>query len=219
MSTVYSFFYHSSASPTVRMSRGPFLYRKLPVAPSIRAIVEFSVSYLKSSMRHKYPLMGIYTEYPELNIEKSCSYQHYGQLHNEDLHPILRVGHYRTTSRELSGADTVNCRGRVTVQDYIPRNFHLTFGFRCNWPHIYSLKGLWYNISFTRQTNKNGKYTEKFHTKVCGRLYQQTSLPNLIADESLDQIFEYDWDGAFLGNWSKEVDCDQMEHNKCHTEQ
>ena len=164
------------------------------MTPSTRVIVEFSVSYLKSSMRHKYPLMGIYTEYPKLNIEKRCSYQPYGQLRNENMHPFLRVGPYRTTTCELSGADTVNCRGRVTVQDYIPRDFHLTFGFHCHWPRIYSLKGLWYNISFTRQTNKTEsciQYAEKFHTKVCSRLYQQTSLPNLIGDESMDQIFEY----------------------------
>ena len=171
-----------------------FFYRKLAVAPSVRATIEFNVSYSKTSMRGKFPLIGIYTEYPNRNIEKRCSYVTYGQLRNENLHPYLRLGRYRTTTCELFGFDTVNCNGRADVQDFMPRNFYLTFGFHCHWPPIYSLKGLWYNITFTMQTNETKncmKYTEKFHTKVCSNIYQQTSLPNLIGDESLDEIFEY----------------------------
>ena len=124
-----------------------FFYRKLPVAPSIRATIEFSVSYSQSSMRGKrpFPLMGIYTEYPTVNMEKRCSYIQYAQLHNQDLHPYLRVGQYRTTTCEMSGSDTVNCRGRVTVQDYMPRDFHLTFGFECHFLPIHSLQGLKYS--------------------------------------------------------------------------
>ena len=118
-----------------------FFYRKLPVTPSLPAPIEFSVAYNQRSMRdaEHYPLMGIYTTYPEINIAKQCSYIRYGQLRNENLHPYLRIGRYRTTTCEMSGADTVNCRGRVIVQDFIPRNFYLTFGFRCNWPRIHSL--------------------------------------------------------------------------------
>ena len=81
-----------------------FFYRKLPVAPSLRATIEFSVAYNQRSMRdaEHYPLMGIYTTYPEINIAKQCSYIRYGQLRNENLHPYLRVGRYRTTTCEMS---------------------------------------------------------------------------------------------------------------------
>ena len=127
-----------------------FFYRKLPVAPSVRATLVFYISYSQRSMGKTYPSMGLYTTYPKLNIDKSCSYQQFGQLRNENLHPFLRVGRYRTTTCELSGADIVNCRGRVTVQDYIPRNFYLTFAFSCYLPPIYSLNGLRYNISFSK---------------------------------------------------------------------
>ena len=65
--------------------------------------------------------------YPIINIEKRCSKFIYGQLHNENLHPFLRIPEYRTTTYEMSGSDTVNCRGKVTVQDFIPRNFLLSF--------------------------------------------------------------------------------------------
>ena len=136
------------------MDNVTFFYRKLLVAPSVRATIEFNVSYSQTSTGDSYPLMGIYTEYPATNIEKRCSYMRYGQLHNENLHPLLRVGQYRTTTCELSEDDTVNCRGRVYVQDYIQRNFYLSFGFRCDLPHTYSLQGLRYNISFTDQSNE-----------------------------------------------------------------
>ena len=158
-----------------------FFYRKLPVAPSVHATIDFTVSYLPRSMHYKYPTMGIYTVYPKINIDNRCSKILYGQLRNENLHPILRVGHYRTICK-LSGSDTVNCRGRVTVQDYIPSNFYLTFGFDCEGPHIYSLQGLRYNISFSNKSNKTSDcldYSVIPWNGTCSKFYKETSLPNL----------------------------------------
>ena len=108
-----------------------FFYQKLPVAPSIRATIAFSVSYIQSSMRGErpFPMMGIYTAYPKINIEKRCSYVRYGQLHNENLHSILRLTGYRTTICELSGSDTVNCKGRFYIQDYIPKDIFILVVF------------------------------------------------------------------------------------------
>ena len=171
-----------------------FFYRKLPVTPSISANVEFTVSYLPHSMRDRYPVMGIYTAYPKININKRCSYMNYGQLHNENLHPILRISRYRTTSCELSGSNIVNCRGRVNIQDYIPRNFYLTFGFPCHWSHIYNLRGLRYNISFTKQSNETSScidYSTIPHARVCSRFYKETSLPNLVGDVRINHYTQY----------------------------
>ena len=171
-----------------------FFYRKLPVAPSVRATIEFSVSYNKSLVRNEYPTMAILTTYPKLNIEKKCSFIQFGQLRNEDLLTYLRLRGYRKTSCEMSGADTVNCRGTFTVQDYIPRNFYLTFGFQCDLLRIYSLQGLRYNISFTRpRTNTNGctDYSMLPYSEACDRFYSETSVPNLFGDEHVDQIVSY----------------------------
>ena len=171
-----------------------FFYQKLPVAPSVRATIEFNISYSECSMGQMYPSMGIYTEYPNLNIEKRCSYQQYGQLCNEDLHPHLKVGTYRTTTCELSGSCTVNCRGRVVVQDYMPRSFSLYFGFSCDWPPIYLLRGLRYNISFTKQTNETSgctDYSVIYYTEACSRFYKETSLPNLIGDVRINHYAQY----------------------------
>ena len=158
--------------------------------------IEFNISYLRTSISgtEHLPLMGIYATYPKINIAKQCSYIRYGQLRNENLHPFLRVGRYRTTTCELSGTDTVDCRGKVVVQDYIPRNFHLTFGFRCYWPRIHFLQGLEYNISFSKQSNSTNvciTYSMLRYTESCTRFYNETSLPNLVGDEHVEQSVSY----------------------------
>ena len=187
-------FIHSERVSRTVSENVTFYYERLPVTPSITANIEFTVSYSQRSMDYKYPIMGIYTTYPLINIDNRCSKIHYAQLHNENLHPILRVGRYRTTTCELSGSDTVNCRGRVTVQDYIPRNFHLTFGFHCDWPRIYSLNGLRYNISFFNQSNRTSGCTDYSvirRSRACSRFYKETSVPNLIGEEDLGNYEDY----------------------------
>ena len=172
-----------------------FFYRKLPVAQSVRATIEFSISYSRPAMGNKYPSMGINTSYPKVNIEKRCTYQHFGQLRNENLYPHLRPGRrYRTTKCGLSGDDTVSCRGRVDVQDYIPRTFYLTFGFLCNLTPMYSLNGLSYNITFSQQSNGTNECTDysKFpSTGAYSRFYNETSVPNLIGNEDINTIVSY----------------------------
>ena len=168
-----------------------FFYRMLAVAPSVRTTIDFNVFYLKKG---GYPVMGIYTEYPAINIEKKCSCTEYGQLRNDNLHPYLREGQYRTTTCTLSDNDAVNCTGRVNVQDYIPRNFYLSFGSTCDWKHFSALQGLTCNISFIKQSNDTSRcvnYPKMFRSKSCKGSYYQTSLPNLVGDETLDQINNY----------------------------
>ena len=219
-------FTHSAHVSGIITENVTFFYRKLAVAPSIRATIEFKISYSQRSMRGErpVPLMGIYTQYPIINIAKQCSYNQYGQLRNENLHP-LKLGGYGKTMCELSGSDTVNCRGRVSVQNFIPSNFYLTFGFDCRWPRIHSppgptynglsmnsLKGMKYDISFSNQSNETNEcvdFSTKLNTKVCNEFYHHTSLPNLIGDEQLDQIRDY----SML---IQLYDVATLSHGRCH---
>ena len=154
-----------------------FFYRKLPVAPSVRATIEFNISYSQQNLGNKYPSMGIFTTYPKLNVDTRCSYQQFGQLRNENLYPHFKLSRrYRTTTCELSGADTVICSGRVAVQDYIPRNFYLTFEFDCDRKDVNTLKDLRYNIGFTKQSNDTNRCTDYSVFQpmgVCGRFYNE----------------------------------------------
>ena len=109
------------------------------------------------------------------------------------LHEHLSDEKDQIVTCTLSGLGTVSCRGRVNIQDYIPRNFSVSFGFHCDWFRIHSLQGLSYNISFTKQSNEtNGciNYLHLRHTKVCSEFYHHTSLPNLAGYERLPQIQE-----------------------------
>ena len=47
-----------------------FFYQRLPVTSSVRTTINYTVSYPEISMMHKdqYPLMGIYTEFPKVNM-------------------------------------------------------------------------------------------------------------------------------------------------------
>ena len=85
-------FCHSAHVSGIITENVTFFYRKLPVTPSVRATIEFSVSHQIGTINYKCPSMGIYTKYPTVNIEKRCSDVTYGQLRNENLHPHLKVG-------------------------------------------------------------------------------------------------------------------------------
>ena len=168
-----------------------FYYRKLPVSPSRSVTINFNISYLRSSLKDRTPRMGIYTTYPKVNIDKQCCFIQYGQLWNENLHPLLRLGRYRTTTCKLSGSDVVIGKGTVSVQDYIPRNFYLTFGFHCDVPSIYPLQELRYNISFTKQSNETNtctNYSVLRFAEKCSRFYHETSVPNLVGGETVSDI-------------------------------
>ena len=134
-----------------------FLHKTFPVPPSMRAIIEVDVYYPDNSTRH-HPILGIYTTEDHVNINKRCVYTTYGQLGNKDLHQGL------TTDRSLSGplkcdttrTDTLHCVGKLTVQDFIPRQFSFSFGFLCDEiSQSSSLKGLVYNTNLyiTNETN------------------------------------------------------------------
>ena len=140
-----------------------FYFRKLPVTSSVCTIIEFNVSYPK--MSYKEPVINIDMTYPAINIQKQCSYRRYGQFYNKNLHEHLSVGQHETAKCESSGVDIMSCRGRVNVQDYIPRNFSQTFGFHCDWPRINSLQGLRYKVSVTKQSNETNSCMNYFHPK------------------------------------------------------
>ena len=187
-----------------------FFYRTLPTPPSVRAIIEFNVSFPVMEQR---TLMGIYTTYPKTNIQKQCSYIKFGQLRNENMHPHLRQGVYRTTfCYESPDATTMHCGGKVKFQDYIPRNFSLTFGRLCFWPPESTLTGLTYNISISDQSNTTSGCLR--HTRrTCNKYYYFSSNPNLIGNEAMNQSHDA-WRGmGFYYHFLLEDPCYQ------HTEE
>ena len=65
------------------------------------------------------------------HVKAGCTERKYGQLGNRDLHPVLdqsRCWHNFTTGLH-------RCKGTLTVQDFVPREFSFSFGFECDWIH------------------------------------------------------------------------------------
>ena len=77
----------------------------------------------------------------------------------------------------------------------VPRQFYLTFGFHCDWLPGNSLKGLMYNISFSKQKNETNNCTGYKSLKINGKceiFYDAASLPNLVGNEEVKQIMDID---------------------------
>ena len=72
--------------------------------------------------------------------------------------------------------DTVHYSGTTVIQDYLPRNYYFSLGFKCD--SVDSLNGLEYNISISEQTNTTNCSHISFKTP-CSKYYSQFSLPNL----------------------------------------
>ena len=79
--------------------------------------------------------------------------------------------------------------------------FRIIFPGTFTWPlgftvidHKFTLQGVKYNISFTKQSNEtNGclDYSIIPGSGICRRFYKETSLPNLIGDEYLEKFTQY----------------------------
>ena len=111
-----------------------FLHKTFPVSPSMRAIIEVDVTYPISSVRKQGidPVMGIYTTNDHINIQKQCIHIRYGQLKNSFLHRPIRLDDSELKPPKCleQPQGTIHCTGKIIVQDFIPRNFSFSFGFK-----------------------------------------------------------------------------------------
>ena len=158
-----------------------FIHKTFPVPPSMRAIIEYHVYYPKNAWmkwRH-YPMIGIYTTPDHINIRNQCTKIHHGQVQNSNLHAHLREDVCKTEP-----SDKIHCSDRITIQDFVPRNFSFSIGLRCDEKSSNSsLRGLYYNISISAQTNKT-KCIEVPVNDTCYRYMQFGVLPNLLGEEN-----------------------------------
>ena len=177
-----------------------FLYKTFPVTTSMRAIIQVDIYYPETSIAEQghYPIMGVYTENDHINIKKQCTYVEYGQLGNKNLHLRIRndAGHFRMPRCLKESDDNIHCTGNITIQDFKPRKFSFSFGFRCVWINaVNSLKRLVYNITIHGQTNETNCIQLPHTTMgICKQYIQHTALPNLIGNENMRTVLtDYQW--------------------------
>ena len=174
-----------------------FYYREFLTFPSLRATINYYIKYNYTATELQCPLcvpsLDIYTTKSDANLDCNCSIDVFGQLRNENLHtPLKPKGKlYRFTNCTVDSYGIVHCRGETKIQDYIPRSYGFSFGYRCR---TYdekranrSLKGLQYNMTIYGQTNDTkcismALYGFSDEIRICSRLYSQTSLPNLVGN-------------------------------------
>ena len=134
-----------------------FIHKTLSVQPSMRAIIEVDVyypidGYYKNLNSWYFPKLSIFTT--QGHFGSKCTGKDYGQLGN-DLRPSIALD--RDASRLLvcendNTTNTYHCTGNIAVQDFIPRHFSFSFGFKCCLSC--SLRGLVYKLRIYGQTNE-----------------------------------------------------------------
>ena len=149
-----------------------FHFGKLSEFPSTVATIKYSVNFTAT----RYPaIMNIYTEKENTNQQKRCIQLYHGQFFNEKLFVVLTQKR-STTCKNIQGV--ARCKGSVRIQDYIPRNYFISFGYSCS--AVKSLKGLIYNITIYQ---KNGtKCSLMGPNFVCSKYYRTMSMPNLFGN-------------------------------------
>ena len=175
-----------------------FIHKTFPVQPSTRAIIEVDVyypvdEYYENKHSSYFPILGIYTTQDHVNIRSHCTDINYGQLLNFDLHPSITLDRYASRPLKCVNDNTtsIHCTGNITVQDFKPRNFSFSFGFKCGYRcGSCSLRGLIYKLRIHGQTNAT-KCVNLYSTKGC-YYFRYSVLPHLFGDENVKGLpFQY----------------------------
>ena len=181
-----------------------FYYRRFETFPSKLATLEYSVMLNITEINHHCDgdgctvLMDFYTTEYDKNLKTNCSNDGFGQLRNENLHTPLRPRDqpYRFTSCKLDDKDSdiLQCIGRTTIQDYIPRKYGFSFGYECDISEKPSLAGLSYNFAIFEQSNRTQCLPLPQHLprnmEQCTGYYNHMSLPNMIGNHDINSIQE-----------------------------
>ena len=178
-----------------------FYFRNLSVFPSTLATIGFSIYYTRIRPQ-SYAILNLYTTKEYINVRKQCSKYHHGQFFNEKMSFVLIKRRYgKHDWKEVN--DTVHCSGTTVIQDYLPRNYYFSLGFKCD--SVGSLNGLEYNIGILEQTNTTNCSHITFKTS-CSKYYSQFFLPNLQGQlhEGIDDYHSLQSFIYLLGNKFKE---------------
>ena len=157
-----------------------FIHGMFPVEPSKRAKIQVDV--FLQNLRSPDVCMEIHTTQDDVNIKRQCTERLYGQVRNRDLHACLieDSGNDAPLKCDSVRNNTMHCRGTIRVQDFIPRHFSFSFGFRCEEINATSsIKGISYNMSIFLTNATDCSQLDVAHHSVCS--YSEYGVfPNLI---------------------------------------
>ena len=156
-----------------------FYYRRLPAPPSKSATIEYTIMFPGD-----YVDLHIYTTEIHINLKKKCSYLVYGQFLNTIMNQEFSL-----ERRECFKSDgQMMCKRGDNFQDYIPRNFGFSFGFKCQDASRKSLRGLSYSVTIKDQSNDT-KCTQMANIPInCTQYYTLATFPNLMDDQYISHV-------------------------------
>ena len=168
-------------------------YQQLTTEPSLIVEIEFSIVCIHAKHSFKFDL---YKTKDHINIEKKCSFQANGQLHNEHLWVPLRSGNFKENVCLKDKNGLLHCTGKTVIQDFKPRRISFSFGKACEYTDEALLKGLSFNISVSGQRNKTDCVPLYNRNMLnCVKFYPFASFPNLLVANSKRHL-------TWLKRWS-----------------
>ena len=170
-------------SGTIEEENIKFYHMKLTNVSSTSITIEFSVNYTLTNMYDPYVVIDIYTTEDHINAGRQCSFLHYGQLFNDELHIPLNTRSYKETPCEQT-AKTRICNGRKTIRDFKPRIYYISFGYDCD--NVRSLPGISYKFSIFDQSNQT-ECSGFSHNVYCSNFYRQILIPNLLGHSDVNR--------------------------------
>ena len=159
-------------------------YKQLTTEPSLIVEIQFSVVCIEAP--HTFRL-NFYTTEDNINLQENCSFQTYGQLHNQHLwFPLRSINN--DCLKDKNGL--LHCSGKTVIQDFKPRRISFSFGKYCGILDGTSLKGLSFNISVSGQRNKTDCVPLRPKRDLnCLKFYSLGSFPNLLGGTQQDAVF------------------------------
>ena len=118
---VYKMATNNCISGIVEENNIKFYHIKLTNISSTSITIGFSVNYTLANMHDPYVVIDIYTTEDHINVQRQCSFLHYGQLLNDELHIPLNRRSYRETDCEQT-AKTRICNGRKNHSRFQTQN-------------------------------------------------------------------------------------------------
>ena len=161
-------------------------YQGLTTEPSLIVEIEYSIVCIDAKESFKF---NLYMTEDHINLQKNCSFQANGQLHNENMWVPLRLGNFKENLCLKDKNGLLHCTGKTVIQDFEPRRISFSFGKSCEYPEKASLKGLSFNIGVSKQSNKTDcvpLYNRNIFN--CVKFYPFVSYPNLLGGNQSEAL-------------------------------
>ena len=160
-----------------------FYHRQLSKFPSTTVTIEVSLTNVGWNQQLNFYLF----DNKEFKIERNCSIRDLvpAQLRNENFHIPLRTYGYKYITCQFEN-NTSSCHGKMTIQDFEPRNVGFSLGIICLKNHnpSFHLKGLTYSITLRDMSNRSQCLPLTSHLQNdCSKFYSYGTIPNLVGHQ------------------------------------